>query len=552
MIRYKITLILLIAALLPQVVSAQKDDDEIYSNFERNYNELLGSYYIKSNEKLNNQTYEGTTYGNHKASEVSDEEYQRRLKAIPSCVPLVYNSVVRNHIIYYIDRIGDRVGVMLGISKYYFPIFENILDAYGVPSDLKYLVVIESAFNPKAISRAGASGLWQFMYATGKTYGLRENSIVDDRRDPIKSTIAAARYLKDLYSIYQDWSLVLAAYNCGPGNVNKAIKRSGKNNFWKIYSYLPKETRNYVPAFIAATYAMNYADKHNIYPAGLTKPLDLINDTVNVSKDIYFGQIEKVMGLPIDEIREMNPQYKMDYIPGSLGTYSLRLPFKDIDTFIELEDSISNTDKEKYNPTNLFNGGNLVSVPSSDSTSETVYVTKTFTHKVQGRDSWSSIAKRYGVSVSDLRGWNKKVKTNKLRKGTLLTIKQHVAVEKKKYIPPQNTNEQERMVQEPITAADNGNNQQTKTEITEAAPNKTADNNIKTQTKNTKTATQSNNNAKNKNKKQPAKTHMVKSGETIAKIAAKYKVSEAQIMKANGLNQNTAKKIQPGQKIKIQ
>ncbi len=313
---YKKILLLLIAAISLQVVVAQ-NDDEIYSNFERNYNELLQSYYMKTNEKQNNQNYSGTTYGRKKASELTDDEIKNRLKVIPSCVPLVYNSVVRNHIVYYIDRIGDRVGVMLGVSKYYFPIFENILDAYGVPSDLKYLVVIESAFNPKAVSRAGATGLWQFMYATGRNYDLRVNSIVDDRRDPIKSTIAAAQYLKDLYSIYHDWSLVLAAYNCGPGNVNKAIKRSGENDFWQIYSYLPKETRNYVPAFIAATYAMNYADKHGICAANLSKPLDLINDTVNVSRDIYFGQIEKVLGISIDQIKEMNPQYKMNYIPGT-------------------------------------------------------------------------------------------------------------------------------------------------------------------------------------------------------------------------------------------
>ena len=530
MIKYKTILLLLTVALCSGIAQAQNDTDDIYSNFERNYNELLHSYYIKQNEKLSNQNYGAVTYAGHQAKETSDEQYEQRLKQIPSCVPLVYNSVVRNHIIYYIDRIGDRVGVMLGISKYYFPIFENILDAYGVPSDLKYLVVIESAFNPKAVSRAGATGLWQFMYATGRTYDLRVNSIVDDRCDPIKSTVAAAKYLKDLYSIYHDWSLVLAAYNCGPGNVNKAIKRSGRTTFWEIYDYLPKETRNYVPAFIAATYFMNYADKHGIYPQELTKPLDLVNDTVIVSKDIYFGQIEKVMNIPMDQLRDMNPQYKMDYIPGSLAEYSLRLPLKDVERFIELEDSISNTDKDKYNPSNLINGGNVERVISSDDSTQTVYVTKNITHKVQSRDSWSSIARRYGVTVSDLRKWNRKVKSNKLRKGTLLTVKQKVAVEKKKVIAQEEA-EKESIVEESIVAA---NNSVSNVEKIPATAKK-----------------QPNSTKKDVSKKVVSKTHVVKNGETISKIAAKYKVSEAQILKANGLNQQSAKKIRPGQKLKI-
>ncbi len=536
MTQYKYIVLSLIVFFCVGNVLAQSDGSEVYSNFERNYNTLLQSYYIKTNEKLHHRSYSGTTYGNHLAKETSDEEYQRRLKQLPSPVPLVYNSIVKNHIVYYIDRIGDRVGVMLGLSKYYFPIFENILDSYGVPSELKYLVVIESAFNPKAVSKAGATGLWQFMYSTGRIYDLKVNSIIDDRQDVIKSTVAAAKYLKDLYSIYHDWSLVLAAYNCGPGNVNKAMKRSGKKDFWDIYSFLPKETRNYVPAFIAATYAMNYADKHRIYPQELSRPLDLINDTVIVSKDIYFGQIEKVMGISVEQLESMNPQYKMSYIPGSLGNYALRLPFSEVERFIELEDSISKTDKGRYNPYNLTQGGSLETIQSDDGTTQTVYVTKTFTHKCRTNDSWSSIAKRYGVSVSDLRSWNKKIKTSRLRKGTILNIKQRVAVEKKKYIP-QDTQEKESIVQEAITSAENENNQVEK---------------ITPKTNEKSTATQQYSNHKNKkNINTSTITHTVKAGETISKIAIKYKVSENQILKANGLNQQTARKIRPGQKLKI-
>ena len=216
----------------------------------------------------------------HRACDVSDSVFARRLRSIPSVVPLTYNDKVRANIIYYIDRIGDRVGVMLGLSKYYFPIFDEILDRHGVPCELKYLVVIESALNPKAVSRVGATGLWQFMYATGKMYDLRVNSIIDDRMDPIKATEAAAKYLKDLHKIYNDWTLAIAAYNCGPGNVNKAMKRSGRNDFWGMYDFLPKETRGYVPAYIAAAYVMNFHAEHGIYPAKLTKPLTLISDTI--------------------------------------------------------------------------------------------------------------------------------------------------------------------------------------------------------------------------------------------------------------------------------
>ncbi|MBP3254376.1 MAG: transglycosylase SLT domain-containing protein [Bacteroidales bacterium] len=536
MMRNKTLIILFFALIFSFQGLAQRDEDEVYSNFERNYNDLLHTYYIQTNEKLLNQRFAGTTYNDNRASDVADSVYQQRLKSIPSCVKLVYNSTVRNHIIYYADRIGDRVGVMLGMSKYYFPIFENILDAYGVPSDLKYLVVIESAFNPRAVSRAGATGLWQFMYATGKTYDLRVNSIVDDRRDPIKSTVAAAKYLKDLYSIYNDWSLVLAAYNCGPGNVNKAIKRSGKNDFWEIYPYLPKETRNYVPAFIAATYVMNFHNEHNIKPVNLSQPLDLVTDTVVVKKDVYFGQIETVMKISVAELRDLNPQYKMDYIPGTQAEYALKLPMKYINDFIDLEDSISQTDKEKYYPELAKKNCDTC---EADSSTETVYITKTVYHKVKSKESWSSIARRYGVSVSDLRKWNKKIKKNNLTRGTMLTVKQRVAVEKK-VSTQQQDNKQESIVEQKITENENAGN---KKESTVNVP--------QNKTQKTEVAAQQKKNTKEKKAPAQTKTHTVKSGETIAKIAAKYKVSEAQILKANNLNQNSAKKIQPGQKLRI-
>lgn len=535
------TLILLLLSVTSAFYTFAQVEDEVYTNFEQNYNNLLQSYYIQTNEKRLNQRFGDLTYNNNRASEISDQTFQKRLKSIPSCVKLVYNSTVRSHIIYYTDRIGDRVGVMLGISKYYFPIFENILDSYGVPSELKYLVMIESAFNPRAVSRAGATGLWQFMYATARTYDLRINNVVDDRRDPIKSTIAAAKYLKDLYSIYNDWSLVLAAYNCGPGNVNKAIKRSGKHDFWEIYNYLPKETRNYVPAFIAATYIMNFASDHNIRPVDLSRPLDLINDTVNVRNDIYFGQIEKVMNISVAELRDLNPQYKQDYIPGTQDEYSLKLPLKYINDFIELEDSIANTDKAKYNPEIVSTNAD-----STESITEKVYVTKTIYHKVAKNDSWAKIARRYGVTVSQLRSWNKNIKTKRLKRGTMLAVRQKVAVEKKHYIAKEDNNES--IVDNPITEADNENSQQEIVSVNAQNKKKTIKSNDIN--KNNK----SHNDSKNKTKKSnnnKAKTHTIKSGETIGKIAKQYGISEAKLLKDNGLNKQSAKKIRPGQKLKI-
>ena len=551
MIHYRNIIILLLSVLIANVGLAQKDTNEVFSNFEQNYNELLHSYYMRQNEKHYNTT--SNTSSTQSARQTSDETYKQRLKQIISPVKLVYNNAVRNNIIYYLDTKGDRVSVMLGISKYYFPIFENILESYGVPNELKYLVVIESAFNPRAVSKAGATGLWQFMYATGKTYDLRINSVVDDRRDVVKSTIAAAKYLKDLYSIYHDWSLVLAAYNCGPGNVNKAIKRSGKNDFWEIYSYLPRETRGYVPAFIAATYVMNFADKHGIYPAEMTKPLDLIHDTVIVKKDIYFDQITKVMNIPIEQLREMNPQYKMDYIPGTIGEYSLRLPLKEIENFIELEDSIASVDKDKYNSTLLANNGTIDTVTSNNG--QTIYVTKTINHKVRNKETWSSIARRYGVSVKELRSWNKKITRNRLRKGTILKVEQRVAVENKQYIPAnKESNESIVKEQDNIVASNNANNQveQQKTNITN---NNTST--AKKDTKQTKKDTQQTKKDTQKAKKDTTKqsknqvTHTIKSGETIAKIAKKYNVKESEILRLNSLNQKTARKIKPGQKLRI-
>ena len=269
----------------------------------------------------------------------SKEDYIGRLLRLPNVMEMVYNDVVQKFIDRYSGRLRHSISYMLGASNFYIPIFEEALEAYQLPLELKYLPIIESALNPNAISRAGAGGLWQFMIGTGKQYGLQVNSLVDERRDPVKSSYAAARYLSDLYKIFGDWNLVIAAYNCGPENINKAIRRSnGEKDYWQIYPYLPKETRGYVPAFIAANYIMTYYSLHNICPMSTRLPAK--TDTVMVNKNVHLQQVAEVVGINIDLLRSLNPMYRRDIIPGATEPYALRLPLTEVGKFIDLQDSV--------------------------------------------------------------------------------------------------------------------------------------------------------------------------------------------------------------------
>ena len=271
----------------------------------------------------------------------SKEDYINRLLRLPNVMEMVYNEVVQKFIDRYSGRLRHSISYMLGASNFYIPIFEEALEAYQLPLELKYLPIIESALNPKAVSRVGASGLWQFMIGTGKQYGLQVNSLVDERRDPIKSSYAAARYLSDLYKIFGDCNLVIAAYNCGPENINKAIRRSnGNKDYWEIYPYLPKETRGYVPAFIAANYIMTYYSLHNICPMSTRLPAK--TDTVMVNKNVHLEQVAEVIGINIDLLRSLNPMYRRDIIPGATEPYALRLPLTEVGKFIEMQDSVYN------------------------------------------------------------------------------------------------------------------------------------------------------------------------------------------------------------------
>jgi len=265
--------------------------------------------------------------------------YIDRLRRMPTVMEMPYNEVVRSCIDRYMVRLRRQVSYMLGAANFYMPIFEQALDTYQLPLELKYLPIIESALNPTAVSRVGATGLWQFMLATGKAYGLEVTSLSDDRRDPVKSSYAAARYLRDLYNIFGDWNLVIAAYNCGPENINRAIRRSGgKRDYWEIYPYLPKETRGYVPAFIAANYAMTYYCEHGICP--MASKLPAKTDTVMINRNVSFQQVATVCGLDVDMIRSLNPVYRRDMVPGLSTPSPLRLPLNDVARFIDMEDSV--------------------------------------------------------------------------------------------------------------------------------------------------------------------------------------------------------------------
>ncbi len=342
----------------------------------------------------------------------SDSVYIDRLSRMPVIMEMPYNDIVRKFIDTYTGRLRTQVSFMLSACNFYMPIFEEALDAYNLPLELKYLPIIESALNPSAVSRAGASGLWQFMLSTGRLYGLESNSLVDERRDPIKATWAAARYLRDMYDIYKDWNLVIAAYNCGPGNINKAIRRAGgKTDYWAIYNYLPRETRGYVPAFIAANYVMTYYCKHNICPMETNIPQS--TDTVLVNRNLHFEQIEDICHVPVEEIKSLNPQYKRNIVPGDSKPRTLRLPTEAISAFIDNQDTIYN-----HRSTELFKNRRIVSSVSSSSSKGNGKVTY---YRIRRGDTLGGIAGRFGVTVRQLRKWNG-LRNNNIRAGKRLKI----------------------------------------------------------------------------------------------------------------------------------
>lgn len=388
---------------------------DIYSErITEDLDSLVSSWYVKKAMK----EYPVTNLSDTTGKEFSDSVYYERLSRINSIIKLPYNSIIRNNIHVYTVKHRQKFSIILGLSEYYFPMIEDVFDSYGIPSELKNLAIIESALNPGIVNRrSGATGMWQFMISTGRLYGLTINSIIDERRDPVKSTHAAAKYLKDLYNIYNDWILVIAAYNCGPGNVNKAIHRSGnKKDYWQIYYRLPRETRGYIPQYVAAIYGVNYFTEHNIKPLPLNIPI--LTDTIMVNKDIHLNQISEVMRIPLGELKALNPQYKTGLVPGSSKKpLSLTLPFNHIGNFIDLNDTICN-----YKPEQYLSRINRTDDPMR-STAAPVDVkgkTKLF-YAVREGDNLGFISGWYRVRLSDLRYWND-IYRNTIRVGQKIVV----------------------------------------------------------------------------------------------------------------------------------
>ena len=504
------------AVAAPTVLSIKEsitDDAIVYPySFETDTEALRNNWYLKNFAVLD------TDVQLKNDVPTSKEDYIERLQALPTIIEMPYNDVVRSYINMYTGKRRGLVEQMLGLSIYYMPFFEQALEKEGMPLELKYLPVIESALNPDAVSPAGAAGLWQFMIGTAKDMGLTVNSLVDERRDPIRSSEAAARYLKQLYKAYGDWSLAIASYNCGPGSVNRALRRAGggKKDFWDIYYYLPSETRGYVPAFIAANYVMNYYEDHNIGKALSKRPV--VTDTVMVKQDIYFEQISEVLGIPIEELKILNPQYRKNIIPGNTRPYALTLPSKQCYAYISSEDSIKNHKADVYRHRSEVN----ISDASDGYTTVEKRVTKS--HRVRSRETISQVARKYGVTTSQIKKWNG-LRSNKLKKNQVLKI----YVTQRVKVPVENNDRNKPTTPtapttpEPDTSATTAQPDNSSTEVDES----TTDETEVVEPKPEKTVA--------------VKYHKVRRGETLGSIARRYGISVSQLKRWNGLRSNTAK-----------
>ena len=386
-------------------------------SFETDTHKMMQNWYLQTYTELDKEADSRPDVA------ATDEEIIKRLQAIPTTIEMPYNSVVRAYIDMYTGKKRSLVETMLGMSLYYMPIFEQALEREGLPMELKYLPVIESALNPDAVSRAGATGLWQIMIKTARGLGLEVTTLVDERRDPIRSSEAATKYLRQLYEIYNDWSLAIAAYNCGPGNVNKAMRRAGEEgkDFWAIYPYLPAETRGYVPCFIAATYVMNYYHMHNISPALAKRPI--LTDSVHVNYRVNFKQISDILQIPVEELKILNPQYRKQQIPGHVRPYALVLPATQTSAYIMSEQAIAGHDAKLYAPREVVEPSTGME-PRHDivdgKEGEWVSVEDVKSHKVQRRETLSSIAKKYGVTVASLKEANGGI--SKVRRGRTIKV----------------------------------------------------------------------------------------------------------------------------------
>lgn len=438
-----------------------------------------------------------------------DSVYYYRMQRLDvgSPINLTYNSYIRMFIDLYANKKRGTTSRVLGLAQMYFPMFEQQLDKYNIPLELKYLAIVESALNAKARSRVGAGGLWQFMYYTGKVYGLEVTSYVDDRNDPLKATVAACRHFNDLYNMYHDWLLVLAAYNSGPGNVNKAIRRSGgKMTFWEIMPYLPRETRDYVPAFIAVNYVMAYSNEHNIYPI-MPKILYHETDTVAVHQPLTLGILSDKLNVSISDLEFLNPTFRTGFIPATPeNPFYIRLPQKSIADFINNEPSLYTFYQLKGFDANQFK--------VQDNT-DYDYVTKRITHKVRKGETLATIARKYDCSTSEIKKWNK-LKRSSVYKGQSLKI----------YVQSR----------EPAVKAKTPKTVPVTTEIAESADTLIKEQTVASVEKNAGSHTV------------PAKIHVVKKGESLGKIATKYHVTTKNLVAWNDLK---SQNVLVGQKIRV-
>ncbi|MDE7441068.1 MAG: LysM peptidoglycan-binding domain-containing protein [Muribaculaceae bacterium] len=571
------------------------------ANYEAESRKILEGWYM--------QNYMATDdrYLSQEDVHTSDDTYRKRLSELPTIIDMPFNQVVKSHIDRYTKKGRPMVASLLALSNYYMPIFEQALEEEGLPLELKYLPVIESALEPNAVSKHGATGLWQFMMIAAKGLNMEVNSLVDERRDPYVSSKKAAKFLKDLYNTYGDWSLAIAAYNCGPGNVNKALRRAGGDpsqlDFWAIYNYLPAETRGYVPAFIAANYVMTYYPQHNISPVIPKRPF--VTDTIHINKRVHFNQIASVLDIPLEELRMLNPQFRADLIPGnSSKSYNLILPSQQVHAYIMSEEDILTYESEKYARRIDAEPGKVageiettdellvadIAQPESDAyremaeapimktvapttpaqtgtSTKTVADTRTIgpdsgqskTHKVEPGESLASIAAKYGVGPEQLKEWNN-LRRNSVRTGQVLKIS--------------GGNTPARQVQ---TASETNSrksaNATRKSEETKAASTQKSNTNVASRAESSsykKKASADQQNTQSSKKKSKAGTvqatatakkgaeakkaaatpreHTVQSGESYERIAKKYGLTADELKKANNA---TSDMIKPDQKLKI-
>lgn len=444
-----------------------------------------------------------------------DSIYHLRLERLHSVVQLGYNSTVRSYINLYANTRKRSSSVILGLAQYYYPRMAAIFDKYDVPEELMYLTIIESSLNPTAVSPAGATGIWQFMYQTGKMYGLEVNTFIDDRRDPMKATDAAARHLRDLYNIFHDWGLAISAYNCGANNVRKAISRSGgKTTFWEVRAYLPRETQNYFPAYIGAFYMMKYYKMHGITPTENLLPLDV--DTLMINKEVHFEQIAHVLNIDVEEIKALNPQYKRNVIPAFSEPFPLRLRRHDLERFEQLQDSIYKYEYDTYFAPLQVYVNTYTGKPAENTTAKKKY------HTVRSGESLSKIANKYGLSVNELKRMNN-LKSNYLKVGQKLVVGYT-------YVAPP------------------------KTDNTKPASDSTATNAAQVSSPSGSSsagasATSPSASSGSSSSSSSYITYTVKSGDTLSKIASRYGVTVKKIADYNHLSNVNSLRV--GQKLKI-